>query len=82
MKSKLFLTFDDRSLEREFITSKSKYWTFASLNIFLIRFGFAIITLIFYLEGNITLKRLILRIVGDTWHLLALMLAWRFPFIF
>lgn len=79
MLSNFLLTFHDKDQTTAFYNSKKKENIIASAVLLFFRFVFGVIIIINFAKGLVPAMRVYLHFSGQLWHLLAILLAWRFP---
>lgn len=80
MNSRLWLTFTDKDLLKDFTEQRNKEITIFSVALLIARFIFGLVLLSQRIQGaEISLQRVILVFAGQLWHLVSLLLGYRFP---
>jgi hypothetical protein len=79
MNSRFTLSFVDKEIEKDFRVHRNKEITIFSILLLASRFIFALVLIYDIVKGEVNIKRLYMELVGQSWHLIALILGARYP---
>ena len=79
MNSRVFLSFADVNLGKDFILSRNQEITIFSICLLASRFIFTTILIVEYSLHNVTIRRIMSEFLGMALHILAMGLGWKFP---
>jgi len=80
MNSRVFLTFADNDLLKDFTLTRNKEITIFSICLLISRFLFTIILIVEYSLHEVTIRRVMAEFLGMAIHILAMAFGWKFPF--
>jgi hypothetical protein len=75
----VYLTIADKELAADFTLQRNREVNIFSMLLLALRFVFALVLIGETVEGSIHAKRMYMDFAGQAWHLLALILSWRYP---
>jgi len=79
MNSRVFLSFADKDLLKDFTLARNREITIFSICLLVSRLIFTIVLIIEYSLENVTIRRIMNEFLGMALHLLAMAFGWKFP---